>query len=198
MLVSLSFNTYQQMNNPTFLKSINLHRFIAQRDSLISWSSNRKLTWNDFKGKPNYNEIYAARTYFSILLKPKTYQDSIVVTINNQFEIYNSWIKMKDTTTIFLLDHEQGHFDIAEICARSIRQAVSNSTFKNRESAHRFLNDTYDYQWSLYLKLNALYEKETDHCKNKIKQKEWSEKIAKMLKELDDYSSTKVVVKLTP
>lgn len=196
MLISLSFNSYQHINKKVFFQQNNQQGF-QQEDSLIFWSTRRKVTWIDFKGKPNYNEIFAATTYSGIRLVPNSYKDSIILIIKAYFEINTSWVKIKDSS-ILLLEHEQGHFDITEIGARKIRKIISNATLKDSKSALKFIKDTYYEQWSLKLELDDDYDRETNTGSNKAKQKEWSEKIAKMLKELDDYSSTKVVVKLNP
>ena len=46
-----------------------------------------------------------------------------------------------------------------------------------------------------YLKLGTIYDNETEHGSVSSKQKEWELKIAKELKALDAYASTRVIIK---
>lgn len=195
MLISLSFNTYQQLNKTAYFERNNQQEF-QQKDSLIPWSSNRKLTWNDFKGKPDTITFRGHHAVTAVLIPTenfKAYDDSVVMDLPCYFAVDKSWMVV---ATQSLLMHEQGHFDIAEIIARKMRKELSNYISTDGEATTKFFQTIDD---KYYIKennaLNKAYDKETDFSKNAEGQKLWNAKIAKMLKELEAYSSPHVIIK---
>lgn len=121
-------------------------------------------------------------------------KDSIILFLPATFSINTSWV-IKKYETGELLKHEQLHFDIIELFARKLRKRILNTkiTTKGTQEQLKKLQTDLQNEENAY---QNLYDKQTDHSRNKQKQKEWGEKIAKELKELEDYSDPTIEVKL--
>lgn len=168
----------------------------VNQDSLILWKKNGKLSWDNFKGKPDtityrgHHAVTAVQVPFESL---ELYDDSVVIELPCYFVINHSWVI---AATPNLLAHEQGHFDIAEIIARKMRKELANYIDTDGEASTKFyqwVNDNYFINENRVL--NKAYDKETDFSRNLDGQKRWNAKIARMLKELEAYSSPHVVIK---
>jgi len=176
---------------------------IVPDNSLIYWSKNRKISWDDFTVKADMQNsalsCVAYREEISYHAMDRSHMDSIIVEATANFDKRCSYVK-PDSKTSYLLVHEQGHFDIAEINARRFRKALKEyvpkrydySTMKGDISAidNKILNE-----WNTD---NTLYDKETNRSENKVEQKKWNEKIAKELKELEGYSDASTIKIITP
>lgn len=176
--------------------SINADNEVLEQDSLIEWSENKKLRWDYFQGYPDTINFsgFGAVSYTVIPFENfNVYDDSIVIDLPCYFVVYKSWV-VKPTNN--LLNHEQGHFDITEIIARKMRRDISNYISTDNEATTKFYQLVSDkYYFKEKNMLNELYDKETDFSRNTEGQKHWDTKIAKMVKELEAYSSPHVVVK---
>jgi hypothetical protein len=83
------------------------------------------------------------------------------------------------------LIHEQGHFDICEIMTRRARQFLAKIKYdKINEKA--VYEAAHDYNGRLK-EMHKKYDSETDNGLLQSKQKEWNEKIKKMLFALRAY-----------
>lgn len=163
-------------------------------DSLILWSPSRKLTWDDFQGIPDIKNKYKALSFVQIGLKSEQFDDSLVIEIPTYF--YNKLSWSKNLNNSVLLKHEQLHFDIGELIARKIRKEYSTYELKNLENCYKDLKRIYrSYYGVEFDNYNNIYDNETEHGTVSSKQKEWELKIAKELKALDAYASTRVIIK---
>ena len=169
--------------NKVFKKYYLLSAFIIcsfqADDSLITWTINRKLSWDDFQGKAVASNPADALTYTDIKTQARSDENGIVyVTVTNFFDKKLSWSKNKNSTA--LLSHEQLHFDITEYYTRVLRtklnsiataEAIKSGKF-NKESS-RILNDWQQFQQK--------YDKETNHGTISSKQKEWEDSVHSLL-----------------
>lgn len=163
-------------------------------DSLILWNSSKKLTWLDFQGKIKENSKYKALTYATVELKSIRFtNDTIIYEIPCWFEKKLSWSMNKESNE--LLKHEQLHFDIAELATRRMRKKLQNSNPVNTKIAKELILKCFDEEEAERASLNKEYDEQTEHGIIATKQKEWELKIAKELKSLDVYSSTRVTIK---
>ena len=90
--------------------------------------------------------------------------------------------------TDYILAHEQGHFDITEIFARRLHEALQNYQFNRRtfkkdiaQIYHSIVSEKEDYQKN--------YDAETDHSRNRKVQYDWLEKIDSLLTETAPYAN---------
>ncbi len=153
-------------------------------NELIPWEENRKLTWTDYKGKPDPNSDAAASTATYIGIEYSMKNNSFSYKITCSFSKTRSWGLHK---TAYILAHEQGHFDIAEIFARKLNKEMSQYVF-NARSYQKDLKKIYDDVMLEKEKMQNLYDAETNHSIIKEKQEEWLKKIAGLLNEYKTYS----------
>jgi hypothetical protein len=149
-------------------------------DTHITWSTSRKLTWDDFKGKPDKSMSAAALTYTDIHVGASIVDGKTQVLVDNFFDTKLSWSKNK--TSVALLAHEQLHFDITELYTRKIRkrlnEIVSEETIKNgslSKESSKLLKQWKEFQLE--------YDTETNHGTIPDKQKEWEQKVTILLNE---------------
>jgi predicted secreted Zn-dependent protease len=96
-----------------------------------------------------------------------------------------SWGLMK---TDYILAHEQGHFDITEIFARKLNEALQNYEF-NKKTFRKDINDIYQAIVKQKEEYQKMYDGETDHSRNKKIQYEWLEKIQELLAVTENFAA---------
>ncbi|WP_165454331.1 DUF922 domain-containing protein [Hyunsoonleella pacifica] len=166
------------------IKNTKLHK---QSFTEIEWSSNRKLSWEDFRGIPDtikFPESIAITTS-SIHFKgayPNPFKNG-KLSIKAVFSMYESWVIFDDKSDA-LLEHEQLHFDITELYARKIRMVVKEieTSFSEEE-----ILQTLNAVKIEYKKRQEQYDEETQHGRDKRSQKYWEELIKVELKKLEAY-----------
>ena len=153
-------------------------------EELLDWSATRKLTWADYKAKPNW-ESDAAATTTTVLGVDYTFKNSgFSYTIQSRFSKTRSWGLHK---TDYILRHEQGHFDIAEVYARKMHKKLSEYKF-NKKTYQKDLGKIYETVTKEKTEMQNKYDKETNHSIKKEEQAEWLKKIAAMLEEYAEYA----------
>lgn len=176
-----------------FLNSLNS---LAQ-NGYIAWTKEVKLSWNDFQGTtvPDSLAHHHAITWVTSEWDNfKVYDDSIVTDFVCYFIINKSW-KSKHISDA-LLNHEQRHFDLAEIVTRKMRKELFDYISTDNDSTTKYFKYlSTDKYLKERRKIMDEYDTETDHGRIKEAQKKWDAKIDKMLKELEGYSSPHVVIK---
>ena len=159
--------------------------FAQGRDEeLLEWSAERKLNWADYKAPPNTESDAAASTTTYLSIEYNITSNSFGYKIQSRFSKTRSWGLHK---TDYILKHEQGHFDIAEVFARKLHKEMSEYKF-NKKTFQKDLKKIYDEVTGEKEKIQNDYDKETNHSINKDKQAEWLKKIEKMLKEYAGYA----------
>lgn len=153
--------------------------FSQKENEFIYWSENRKLVWNDFKAAPQKNGDVAALTTTNLGFSYNVINGKISYTIECHFEKNSSWGLVKNE---WILKHEQGHFDIAEIFTRKLFKEISEYQF-NRNTFQKDLNDIYQHIVAEKEKYQQEYDNETDYSRNITDQEEWLKKIADRLNE---------------
>ncbi len=86
-----------------------------KNEELIDWSVTNRLTWSDYKGRPDPNSDAAATTTSYLGIEYDFKNNAVTYKIVCRFSRNKSWGMYK---TDHILGHEQGHFDITEIFAR--------------------------------------------------------------------------------
>lgn len=170
---------------PLLLLSINISFSQSRNEELIAWNENRKLTWDDYKGKVQRGSDAAASTATYLGIEYNFGKNGFDYKITCSFSKTRSWGLHRND---YILSHEQGHFDIAEIFARKLHKKMSEYVF-NKNSFKEDLKN-------LYINLTAekdafqnKYDEETNHSINKEKQTEWLKKIEETLNELKDFAN---------
>ncbi len=156
----------------------------SKDEELLEWSASKKLTWSDYKADPDpYSDAAASTTTYlsieyNITLKYFGYK------IESRFSKTRSWGLHK---TDYILIHEQGHFDIAEIFARKLNKLMKGYKF-DWDTYRQDLKKIYQDVLSEKEEMQNKYDEETNHSINKEKQEEWLKKISATLKELEAWA----------
>ena len=146
---------------------------LAQNEESIQWSANKKLDWDDYLAKPSSTSDAAAITSTSIGIEYHVKNNVFTYAVTCLFSKTRSWGRDK---TDYILQHEQGHFDITEIFARKLAKELSDYKFDPENYEHE-VNNIYKRIMDEKEKYQDLYDLETDFSRNKEKQAEWLEKI---------------------
>lgn len=143
------------------------------------------LQWADFKGVPNPSR-YMAETHTTLQAGYTADEDSIYFEVRCLFHPDLSWTK--DTTDILLLNHEQRHFDLAEIQARQLRKALAAADIKAHNYRRVFSALVKAANRDLY-HIQELYDKETRHGVYAAAQAKWDRLIDEELVDLVPFST---------
>jgi hypothetical protein len=154
-------------------------------EELIDWNVSRRLTWDDYKASPNPNNDAAASTTTYLRISYNISSEGFTYKIRSQFSRTSSWGRYK---TDYVLKHEQGHFDIAEIFARKLNRQMHDYVF-NRRSYQKDLNRIYFGIENEREQMQNDYDLETNHSINQEKQALWFKKIDSLLREYDDWKN---------
>jgi len=140
---------------------------ITGSEDEIIWDSKNKLSWDDFNGIPPKDSLnFDALTYYGYEYSLKTI-NNLPISFNSDlfFRKNKSWVRIK---TPLLLNHEQGHFDIAEI----------------------YYESTFDLD-----SIQNEYDIETDYSRNKVGQQRWNDSIAVWLDRYKEYADSVIYLK---
>lgn len=148
----------------------------------IPWSSERRLSWKDFKGPIPPNDLPAATTASGISYKYSAnlmyHEVNLDYHVGAYFYPNESWYK-PDVCDGIILSHEQLHFDISELYARKMRLILSRTSFTEDVKAEVYqiyqviLKELSDFQ--------DKYDLETNFSRNIEAQLEWNARIAEAL-----------------
>jgi Bacterial protein of unknown function (DUF922) len=155
-----------------------------EKEEFIDWNAGHRLSWDDFKGKPAGAADEAANTNTFMGFDMSMRNNVVSYKISCRFSKSKSWVKVK---TDHILQHEQGHFDIAEIFARKLNKAAKEYLAKKGSQPEK-LGEVYQQVMKEKIALQTAYDDETDHSRNKEQQKEWLQKIETLLTELEPYA----------
>jgi hypothetical protein len=157
----------------------------GQQEELVHWKENRRLSWNDYKGRADRSAGAAASTATYLGIDYNFSPEGLTYTITCSFSKNRSWGLHK---TDYILSHEQGHFDIAEIFARKLNMKIA--TYRvNKATCKDDLKKIYEDIVQEKEAMQNTYDEETNHSIYKEKQAEWLKKIGEMLKEYASYAA---------
>ncbi len=166
-----------------------------QSEDLIYWSYEVKLSWDDFKAKPDPKNNKTALTSAGLSIKTEQInQQSIEVQIESRFQPQLSWSKDKEND--YLLLHEQKHFDLVEVYARSARKILTENNKQPKAKLVKYLEQVFENTQNNLRERQALYDKDTDHSRDSLQQIKWNKQINKELWELKDFAEKKVSIEL--
>jgi hypothetical protein len=154
----------------------------ADETERILWSKDYQLQWKDFEAPARSDDPYDA----FISCRIDYNQSGNEVDVFCYFKKNESW-NVKEHESEYLLQHEQYHFNIAELYARKFRREISVSGVLSIEKKFQ----TYIRQSR---RVQKAYDEQTDHSKNKEAQEKWERYIDKELKQLDDYAYCRLII----
>ncbi|MEP3208746.1 MAG: DUF922 domain-containing protein [Maribacter sp.] len=150
----------------------------------ISWSAERRLSWDDFQGKAPLNARAAAITASGISYRFSTSGTKDNMEVDFQIDTFfyptKSWYQPELSDEV-ILSHEQLHFDISELYARKMKARLAEETFtysnvkaKVKSIYRDILKELNDFQ--------NQYDDETNFSRNREQQLIWNEKMKNALK----------------
>ncbi|MDQ2753422.1 MAG: hypothetical protein M3R72_10415 [Bacteroidota bacterium] len=148
----------------------------------------RKLSWSDFTGEVDKSSAFSAMTYWSInySYQARWHQSDtayVTFTIHPRFES-KSWVK-RNLKSDELLQHEQGHYDLAIICAEMLKGKFSSYTFFKEDYTQK-IDSIFQSTHQLIKQIELQYDTETNHMLNREEQKQWNSNIRKLLEKVPD------------
>jgi hypothetical protein len=155
----------------------------AQDYNVLAYETDRKLTWQDFKGRPKPSDAHkGAEITVSIFLKIRdtsfwsgrvTY-DAYAVAFKDE-----SWVKPAYREN-YSLQHEQLHFDIAHLYAETLEvklNSLDSKTSKDEAEVEKILKN----HLAEMRQFQDKYDRETNGGNNYKQQMRWAKKISKAL-----------------
>lgn len=141
------------------------------QESVISWSPLKLLNWDDFSGKAKDTSKFDAEAcaevkYYYQFNSPHDFKFNVVASFNKN----TSWCK-REHASQDLLEHEQLHFDIAELYARKIKEMFENYNYSRNFSYE--ISRLFNQKKAEYHAMQRQYDEETNHSLNKNKQQDW-------------------------
>jgi len=151
---------------------------------IISYSRQRPLTLDDFRGKPDDMSTAAAVTYSILIMKyssVRTMTNEILVDVSvlANFNKTKSWCRPEHRNEE-TLRHEQGHFDISAIKACELVDTIRNFHF----SVDNFPRELDRLQRLKQKELDDLqdqYDRDTGHGRGPQAQEKWNQLIRQKL-----------------
>jgi hypothetical protein len=155
------------------------------------WSEKRRLSWSDFLGTPDFASDASAMTAYAISYEATCEGPTFTFHVSNTFQPERSWVKptllLRMTIERLTLQHEQTHFDLGEVHARQMRQAMrelkapcERPEDERRAIAERVMREDGTVQ--------RRYDHETEFGVNLARQREWETSVARQLKTLKAFA----------
>jgi len=154
-----------------------------------------KLSWEDFHAVPEKGSNFYAYSYWNVYynyeVKISDGRARITMHAKCLFDNKRSWVK-EDRKSQDLLEHEQGHYYIGCLCALTFKKKANSMTFsaKNYKSEVRRL---FDETLEEFIKIEKLYDTETDHYCDRPQQKRWDQSLFKQIEDLKTFWWPEVV-----
>ncbi len=156
---------------------------------ILEWSPDRKLTWEDFKGKTDrrLDSNVAARSSCRFGIRVDTSNaPNVTVVVTNEFIRHQSSVRPERKTPA-LLAHEQLHFDLCEVYARILRKRLADTQL-SLHNANRVATDIFLEVYKTYKERQWAYDEETHHGLEPVPQQHWAHGIEKELAALSAYA----------
>lgn len=150
----------------------------------IRWRSDLRLSWEDFKARPDRFSQMDALTESGITFSWSCDSRGFDLEAYAIFVPTGSWVK---EPTEALLQHEQGHFDITEIHARKLRKFFAEHPNPCRLGKTGIDNAAKSIIQRSYQIQNE-YDEATNHGQNKSAQRQWLQEIAGQLEALSAWA----------
>jgi len=154
----------------------------------VYWSDSRKLTWEDFQGKPigsNENYVTEIHLYNPATIEKANIFSTAKLTSICVFDKKHSWVNKKVASADLLL-YNQVIFNIYELYTRKLRKEFYNTEFGLDDYIQQFHLMTEKNNSDLKDRLED-YRSDADLGKNVAGIKLWEMTIDKELEELKAY-----------
>ena len=166
-------------------------------DNIIIWSKLSSLKWADFKAEPNsgsFEDAHSTIKYrYTWTVNSEKMGSQILFLIENlqvnvEFHSVLSWVRTSQSNDQ-LLNHEQGHFDLAELVRRENEKKLQTKFYgkhyptrgQNEEQRKQFAKDDSGKMIAAEIETleqylsqrREIYDTETNYGQNLDKQKQY-------------------------
>ncbi|NOG57594.1 MAG: hypothetical protein HND54_07665 [Bacteroidetes bacterium] len=162
----------------------------------IFWDEWYKLEWSDFQSEESAGKGVAAQSSIGL---PYSFisdgEGTLKMYINVCFIKNESWSK-EDKQNNVLLQHEQLHFDIAELFRRMIVRELLNAKMDKdnyKEVAEKIINKYWNVK---YRAMQDKYDKETNFSKTIREQINWNKFVKQELINYKDFTFNEIEINL--
>ena len=185
-LILILFFSFPAFSQKVFLKVSIENKISNPANDTIYYSINRLLTWDDFKGVPDYNSpggaITASGFAFNANMNMIGKDIYLNIGVYTFFSKKNSW-KKPNINSSYHLVHEQHHFDITRISAGKFCDELLKANFTVTNYS-KLLSALFDKAFNENKALQEKYDNETRHSINTSEQLKWNDKITAEIKSL--------------
>jgi hypothetical protein len=148
----------------------------------FTYEEKPQLSWSDFKGIPLDGKPYHASVNSGIgyTFKSQAVNGKTIVATSAQSYFYPefSWKRNIDESNPALLAHEQLHWDITELHTIMLRKQFKKYVAdKNPKDDIRLIFENIESQRKT---MQARYDKETSHGRNKDEQSNWEMRVTEL------------------
>ncbi|MEJ8755497.1 DUF922 domain-containing protein [Pontibacter sp. H259] len=152
----------------------------------ISWSPDRRLSWDDFKAAPDSLNPHHAVTAANLAVDATCTTNKFGYTVKCVFLATESWSKNKKSEK--LLQHEQLHFDLTEVHARLLRQKLQilGTSCPNAQAK---LAETVNKAFATWKAEQDKFDEASRHGLNQEVSAAWAQSINQRLKQLEKFKS---------
>ena len=158
-------------------------------NDIVRWNDSTKLSWDDFQGQPIKEAQVASEIFIQTpaSMHKATFLLPASTTVDCYVDKKASWVK-KSQAKPPLLQYNQTLFDLHELYARKLRKKLTETNFGFTNPAGVFdsLYQAHNFELT---KAVSQYRTECGMGSKNKKVKEWSDKIAADLKELDEFKT---------
>ena len=156
---------------------------VTVNNNIIYYQSDRKLTWDDFKGKPVEASAAAALTNAGFGIKLAFHRvgnsSQLAIAVNCNFSKKDSWVK-SGNKTVYILNHEQKHFDIAYLHTIYFIEKLKAASYTN-DTYVSVIEKIYNETATAMGNMQNQYDAETSHSLLTEKQAAWDAKVSALL-----------------
>jgi hypothetical protein len=153
----------------------------SAKSDTIYYSGNRKLTWADFKGKPdpqsNATAITSSGFGYLASMESVNGKTDIDIKVYCYFSKPKSWVR---TESAYALNHEQHHFDVTYIVTNLFIEKLKAAKF-TRKNYDNLIEKIYNESCRQLEQMQNNYDGQTSNGRLKNIQSEWNDKIEKQL-----------------
>lgn len=188
LLLTVNFSGSMAPAKPMALVGVNTgatEKLLTNEEESIPWRSEKKLSWEDFLCAPQKQGDAVASTSTSLGISYQVKDGVLNYSITCHFSKKKSWGILK---TDYILAHEQAHFDITELHARKLYEALYHYEF-NPVTFKKDINIIYDRIVKEKEAMQEAYDGQTDHSRKRRVQYDWLEKIDSMLAETEIFAN---------
>lgn len=158
----------------------------GNKGDTIYYNTDRKLTWVDFKGRPDKASVAGAITEsgFGYRMSMRSFNNrtSINIIVFCYFNKNKSWVK-KGMKTDYALEHEQHHYDITYINTCLFIQRLKEAKL-TRANFASVVEKIHDECFAALNKMQDDYDGETSNGRIERVQFAWNKKIDEQLSAL--------------